>query len=509
MVPSLGKGLDRVTALTAPLRASSVDKSQARPMEEEADMETMERRGNVLLRDGRDSAYFIPSEMRLFSLNADPLIPLEELFQLASQKHPSSGSPLSEGYAMEEREALLPILQEPVSSPRRARLGRLTLIISNVCNLSCSYCYVGDRNPSSGQDRMSPDTVREILRKLIRLYPEIEVVHFFGGEPLMNLPAIETATEFLATAVDQGYLEHMPRFAVTTNGTWSNPQVLDLLKRWNMTVTVSWDGTRDIQDSCRPLRSGASSYELLGNTLERFKNAGIEFDIECTYNGRHRKLGISITELMNFFYEKTGQRIIHLAPVFLPKPGNDEISRDPDYIDFETLAEDYREAARLSIANLLRNEGPVLEFAQRVVEHLATRIPAKTYCPAFFTQLSIGMDGAVYPCFMLVGHKEYLMGNLLQDSFPGASSKRVLERYFEEFTGWNAAWYSCLSEGCIAGEYLVTGNLRERVMAPMQRAIAEECVLGLARQLGAAQQVQSGNATEGRETASVVTVKEK
>lgn len=472
-------------------------------------METMERGGGVLLREGRDSAFFIPSEMKLFSLDADPKIPLEDLFSLASQKYPLSNQHSSEADAEEKREAFFPILQDgETESPvrRRARLGRLTLIISRVCNLSCSYCYVGNRNPSS-EGLMSPDMIREILRKLVHLYPEIEVVHFFGGEPLMNLPAIEAATEFLSAAVDDGYLNQLPRFAVTTNGTWSNPQVLELLTRWNMTVTVSWDGTRNVQDSCRPLRSGASSYELLASTLDRLNKAGIEFDIECTYNGHHRKMGIAITDLMNFFYEKTGQRTIHIAPVFLPKPGSYEMSRSSDYIDFETLAEDYREAAKLSVANLVKGEGPVLEFAQRVVEHLAARIPAKTYCPAFFSQLSIAMDSSVFPCFMLVGHNEYRMGNLLQETFPGSVSKAVLERYFEEFSGTNEAWYSCLSEGCIAGEYLVTGNMRERIMAPMQKAIAEECVLGLARQLGVSKQVQPDDT--GRELASVETVKEK
>jgi uncharacterized protein len=474
-------------------------------------METMERKGGVLLRDGRDCAYFIPSEMRLFSLDADPQISLEELFTIAMKEHPASRPAESEGYAPEEREALLPILRDggpKTEAQKISRLGRLTLIISNVCSLSCSYCYIPGRNPLSN-GRMSPDTVRDLLRRLIDFYPEIEVLHFFGGEPLMNLPAMEAAVEFLAAAVDEGFLHHLPHFAVTTNGTWSNPEVLDLLKRWNISVTVSCDGSRQIQDACRPLRSGAaSSYELVAETMERFQEAGIEFDIECTYNGHHRKLGIAITDLMNFFYEKTGQRTIHIAPVFLPRPGSYEMGRSSDYIDFETLAADYRAAARLSVSNLIKGEGPVLEFVQRVVEHLASRIPAKTYCPAFFTQLTVDMKGSVYPCFMLAGHNEYNMGNLLQETFPGAASKRVLERYFEEFTSENLAWYSCLCQGCIAGEYLVTGNMRERVMAPMQRAIAEECVLGLARHLGSAKQVHSGK--ESREAKSVcVITKEK
>lgn len=459
-------------------------------------METIERGDSVLLRDGQSCAYFIPSEMRLFTLDAHPSLSLESLAEIAAEKHRGAASErLTKSYSLQEREAFLPILQgQDFPDHKGPRLGRLTLIISNVCNLACSYCYVGADKPSSAHSKMSPEEVRQVLDRTLQLYPEIEVVHFFGGEPLMNLPAMEEAAEYLAEAVGEGRLQRVPKFAVTTNGTWSNPQVIELLKRWNMSVTVSWDGTRKIQDACRPLRSGASSYELLAETIARFKDAGISFDTECTYNGHHRKLGISIVDLMNFFYEQTGQRAVHIAPVFMPAPGNFEMGRSADYIDFETLAEDYREAARISVSNLVKGEGPVLEFAQRVVEHLATRIPAKMYCPAFFTQLTVAMDGSVYPCFMFAGDKAYRMGNLLLGTYPGPTAKSVLERYFEEFSSDNASWYSCLSEGCVAGEYLVSGTMKDRVMAPMQRAIAEECVLGLAQYLAAEQQVSAETA---------------
>lgn len=470
-------------------------------------VEAIERLGGVLLRDGATCAYFIPSEMRLFAIEADPKMSLEAVTELAAKQHPILKPITSEeGYSLEEREALFPILEsDPVK--RRARLGRLTLIISNVCNLSCSYCYIPGRN-AKGNNRMSPDAVREVLRNLVDFYPEIDVAHFFGGEPLMNLPALEAGIEFLAAANEANLIEKMPRFAVTTNGTWSNPEVMALLKHWNVGVTISWDGTRDIQDSCRPLRTGAGSYELLAETMERFQKAGIPFDIECTYNGHHRKLGISITDLMNFFYEKTHQKLIHIAPVFLPKPGSFEMARNSDYLDFETLGEDYRAAAKLSVTNLIKGEGPVLEFVQRAVEHLATQVPAKIYCPAFFTQLTVGIDGTVYPCFMLAGNDEYRMGNLFQGTFPGSAAKRVVERYFEEFAGGDQPWYARLTGGCIAGEYLVTGSMRERVMAPMQKAIAEECVLGLARNLSVLQQARAG-ASSGHEPVACSTTKEK
>jgi uncharacterized protein len=448
-------------------------------------VEVIERGGGVLLRDGARCAYFVPAEMRLFSLEAPANIPLEAVARMAEEKYPGIAAALTpvRPYAMALREAMFPILHEdipPLKTASKPRLERLTLNISNVCNLACCYCYADQGRYNAAEMLMSAGQVEGVLQRVLDLYGQVSVVHLFGGEPLMNLEAIDAAGVFLRTAVAKGMLPRMPRMALTTNGTWSGPEVIDVLKHWNIALTVSWDGTREIHDHCRPMLSGASSYELLADSLKRFRDNAIPIEIECTYNGHHRRNGISIVDLMNFFYEQTGQRVLHIAPAFLPRPGMFEMSGRSDYVELASLAEDYRTAARMSIENLARGEGPVLQFAYRVAEHLATRRPADTYCPAFFTQITVATDGSVFPCFMLAGDAAYRMGNLLDGSFPGPGAARVLRRYFTEFNARPQAWYDSLSEGCVAGEALVSGTMSEPVFAPIQQAIAEECVLQLA-----------------------------
>lgn len=449
-------------------------------------METLESAGGVLLREGTRCAYFHPGAMRLFRLNAPAAAALSEVAESIAGKLPDLSLEQPKG-ANGHREALLPVLAEaqqdkpgpldestiPAAKPH---LGRLTIHISNTCNLACTYCYATRGN---AQNRlMSTERMGAVLDRVLEFYGDIAVVHLFGGEPLMNLPAIDAAGEYLESCVREGSLPRMPRLALTTNGTWSSPAVLDTLKRWKIALTVSWDGTRAAQDTCRPTRSGAPSYELLANSLERFREHEIPFEIECTYNGYHRRSGISIVDLMRFFHERTGKRVLHIAPVFLPRrPAQ---PREETYIDVAELEADYREAARFSIDNLIAERGPVLQLAFQVASHLASRTPARTYCPAFFSQLTVAADGEVYPCFMLAGDPAYCMGNLLDGSFPGQRAVAVVRRYFDEFNARPESWYSCLSEGCIAGEAIVSGVMSDPVMAPIQKAIAEECVLRLA-----------------------------
>lgn len=452
-------------------------------------MEVIERAGGILIRDGARCAYFVPAEMRLFSLEAPSNIPLETLVRMAEEEYlfGAAHSVPQGGRAENQREAMFPILhagEERMQGGVKPRLERLTLNISNMCNLACSYCYADQGRYHASERLMTAAQVEGVLKRALELYGQISVVHFFGGEPLMNLEAIDAAAMFLQNAVADGVLARMPRLALTTNGTWSGPAVIELLSHWNISLTVSWDGTREVQDHCRPMLSGGSSYELLAESIRRFRQNEIPFEIECTYNGHHRASGISIVDLMNFFYEHTGQRVLHIAPAFLPRPAMFELSSRVDYVDLASLTEDYRTAARLSIENLARGEGPVLQFAYRVAEHVATRRAADTYCPAFFTQITVATDGSVYPCFMLAGNAAYCMGNLLDGSFPGAAAARVLRDYFTEFNARPQAWYSALMEGCVAGEAIVAGTMREPVFAPIQQAIAEECVLQLAAHVG-------------------------
>lgn len=459
--------------------------SPAQSSERGTDVEAIERDGCIVLRDGSRCAYFVPSEMRLFSLDAPPSIPLEAVARMAAENFSSRKLPAGSlhRYTVVQREAMLPILnQDRAPAPTNAKpcLGRLTLNISSLCNLACSYCYADQGRYHSEENLMTPPQVEGVLQRIFDLYGEVTVVHFFGGEPLMNLEAIDAACHFLQLAVAEGVLPSMPRLALTTNGTWSGPEVLEILEHWRIALTVSWDGAREIHDQCRPMISGASSYELLADSMKRFRDHAIPFEIECTYNAYHQRNGISIVDLMEFFHRQTDRRVLHIAPAFLPRPAKLRSRDQSEYVELASLAEDYRIAARVSIQNLVRGEGPILQFAYQVAEHLATRTPAQTYCPAFFTQITVATDGSVYPCFMLAGDSAYCMGNLLDGSFPGPAAARVLRQYFEEFNARPHTWYSCLCQGCVAGEAIVAGTMSEPVFAPIQQAIAEECVLQLA-----------------------------
>ena len=141
-----------------------------------------------------------------------------------------------------------------------------------------------------------------------------------------------------------------------------------------------------------------------------------------------------------------------------------------------------REAAAVSIRNILGDSGPALSFIVDIVRRLATRTVSQQYCPAFNSQLSISAQGDVFPCFMYFGDPRMNMGNIFAADFPGTRVREVWDRYASEFgalpTG-DDDWCSALVSGCVAGDYIATGTFAERLYRPVYRAMIEEVLLGL------------------------------
>ncbi len=403
--------------------------------------------------------------------------------------------PESEGAVLDRRPAILPLLfGTDHASVGRPRLGRLTINISNACNLVCSYCYADHGLYHAGRSLMPVDRARAIVDRVTGMYGRIETVHLFGGEPLMNVNAIDAIGEAFEQAVAAGRLPAMPRFVATTNGTLSGTRVLAALRRWNIALTVSWDGPDAIHDVVRPTASGNRSSLLLRRSLDVFRAAGIPVEFECTFSRAHVDAGVSVVDLMAFFAGETDDRTIHIAPAFLPDDGPVEDATstifDPhaDWqrwaVSMGDLVPQYRAAARATIDNVFAGQGPLLEFALRIIEQIDERRASTSYCPAFFNQLSIATDGSAFPCFMFIGDDRFRLGNILSDSFPTPDSRRVFKRYFDEFGDGSVgsdAWYAPLASGCIAGDAIVTKSFGRRALGPIFEAMAEECLMGIGR----------------------------
>lgn len=377
-----------------------------------------------------------------------------------------------------------------------SHLHRLTLNISNACNLWCSYCYADHGTYHSPASLMAVEQAVQAVARCLDMYASIRTVQFFGGEPLLNPQAIEAVCDFLTNKLGSS----CPRFVATTNGTILNEHIENLLQKYNIGLTISLDGPALIHDRLRPTRSNASSHSAIMHNVERLRDLGIELDFECTYTLAHYQAGISVCDLLDYFDQEVREREPHISWSYLPE---EDLVQNPEQKEIGIFRKDieiqarqhlpvslvqvlFRSAARKSMENIAARRGAALTFVLGILKRLAIRQKASAYCPAFTSQLSIASDGSVYPCFMFIGDSRMKMGNIFSAEFPDGKVAATWQRYINEFgssaTGTNA-WYSDLVSGCIAGDYISTGGLNRRLYEPVQEAMIQEVILGLARSL--------------------------
>lgn len=389
---------------------------------------------------------------------------------------------------------------EPLLNPyRRGGLSRLTINIANACNLWCSYCYADHGTYHAAASLMSPDQAVHVASRALHLYARIRTVQFFGGEPLLNPGAIEAVCLFL----EQELGGNCPEFVATTNGTVFSPELERILTSHHIGLTISIDGPSSIHDRLRPTNRGTGSHSLILANIARFRALDIPVDFECTYTSAHFGSGITVCDLLDYFSNELAEPTPHIGWSYLPQQalsvdsGQKQFGifrKDIDqqcrqHLPVKLVASLFRTAAKTSMTNIARHSGAALDFVLGIVQRLASRQPSAAYCPAFTTQLSVAADGSVYPCFMFIGDPRFKMGNIFDSGFPGREAAGMWERYTNEFgpivTG-SSAWYAALLSGCIAGDYVSTGGLRDRLYEPVQEAMIQEVILGLARFLRSA-----------------------
>lgn len=135
-------------------------------------------------------------------------------------------------------------------------LGRLIMNPSSTCNLMCRYCYAQNYLNGETCRHMSIETARAALENFYRQYDAVRVIHFLGGEPLLNIDVIKYVCSWITKRFKRGIIKMLPVFAIITNGTIVSEEIIKTIKKFKIQVVVSIDGPSDINDKNRVFKMG-------------------------------------------------------------------------------------------------------------------------------------------------------------------------------------------------------------------------------------------------------------
>lgn len=180
--------------------------------------------------------------------------------------------PLLDGMAMLQR------WQAGQLAPRRGYHLRLT--IEGGCNMSCSYCYEGEKK----RQAMSLETADRAVAAWRDLLEPRDLpgstIRIFGGEPFMNWPLMQ---HLFATAT-VGLAPGSVRWLVNTNGTLIRDEQVAALQALGQDVVVylSLDGVGAVNDRDRVFRNQRGSFERVDRALRALVAAQVPLVVAVT-----------------------------------------------------------------------------------------------------------------------------------------------------------------------------------------------------------------------------------
>jgi sulfatase maturation enzyme AslB (radical SAM superfamily) len=201
------------------------------------------------------------------------------------------------------------LFQESSFKDESKNLRRLNLLISQRCPLGCLYCYA-QKGTYGNSSFMAKQMVKKSLESFFSVFDSVEMVQFFGGEPLLNIDLIEYTINLFEELFHKKIIQRKPNFLVESGLGISKENLeefIELLKvHPEIKVTVSCDGPAEIHNYLRPYANGNPSYNKVIENLNILKGYGQPHAIEVTYTKIHYDVGILPSDLIKYFKNELG-----------------------------------------------------------------------------------------------------------------------------------------------------------------------------------------------------------
>jgi uncharacterized protein len=364
-------------------------------------------------------------------------------------------------------------------SDNQAKITRLVLLITQTCNLKCSYCFAEAYMGSHSDNQvMSPGTARVAIEKVFKAVPDMGSILFFGGEPLIGFATIKgavQASEEYCTA----HQAQMPAFAISTNGTLIDQEVIELFKKHNFSVTISLDGPKHINDKQRQFPSGKGTYDIIKEKIDLLRGSGIEFRIEVVFTDNHTNCQETIESTYEFLL-KLGACDIYLTPAMGGSP--DECLHGSSIADLEQI---YTASTEKIMDSWLTDSPIKIPHWFDILHKVISREGKTHFCGAGYTGITVDCSGKVFPCYTLMNDNLF-MGSVYDKEFPGEDFRMVTalmrQTTKDSFPKCVECWAKKLCSLCYGDTSTACGTLsapRERLCV-MVRSVARAILLRVA-----------------------------
>jgi uncharacterized protein len=236
-------------------------------------------------------------------------------------------------------------------------------------------------------------------------------ISFFGGEPFLNFPMMKMVVEYARNRVQA--LGKDIEFNTTTNATLLGDEQIAFIKEHRMQVTVSFDGTKELQDAQRPYTNGRGSYDTTLFRIKKLLAAAPETA------GHAIIVGTTDPKIVRDAMQEIGFAQVSVLPASQSLLAGEK--------DAKTLSRDTQEIFQ----SLDREANDWIDFVKKRDSEALKKLKGKSglylalitllhnskqrhACGAGLGLAAVSCAGDIYLCHRFVGRDEYKMGNVFE-----------------------------------------------------------------------------------------------
>lgn len=429
-----------------------------------------------VIQDGTKKIAFFSNSLRSFEINNDT----ERLINLLNCKTIDKKICSTLSISLDELTEIKTLFskydEEPITDERRIIpdnvLKRLSINISNECNMTCTYCYAGFGCYGLTSNLMSIEHIKITLDKFYDMYDEIAIIQVFGGEPFLNFEGFKFICEYVERKFKLKMINYRTQINTVTNGTLINKKIIELIKQYDINVTISLDGPKLVHDENRTFKNKKGTHELILKNIKKLNAVTDQpTQIEITYNQKHIVNGYSIPKLIEYFDNLLSNASLHIAPVSATDSKCYALKDRNEFINsVESLILNGRKKNYMILDDILES------FKYPMVRN--------HFCDAGIDLISVSSLGDIYPCYMFIDELNFKIFNI-NDTF---SKKDILDKlkfYRKNNRSENNSCKSCFAKntctGCIGINYYNTGDIYKPVNddCKMKQAMLKKMVLNI------------------------------
>jgi len=283
----------------------------------------------------------------------------------------------------------------------------IDLMLTNRCNLNCSFCYIKKRKKNNPEEEIEINLKH--MRWIVKQFRESEEfqthpehrrigINLYGGEPTVAWESVKALVEFQKEISDIEI-----HYALVTNMVLMNEEKINYCIANKIGVHPSIDGCKEAEDMFRVTVSGATVSDIV------FKNAKFLLS-KIPYRSCRSTICPETAPYMfksiKFLCEDIGFRTV-----------NQILAEGSDWNEdnLNILKEQVTKITDWWIEKMRQGEHYSIYYIRNMLMGIWTPIRRRKLCSSGIGRCAIDTNGNIYPCHRFCNEdtqKEYLMGNV-------------------------------------------------------------------------------------------------